>query len=584
MKLKAEFLCLFLIFISLGVYYPTMFAPLNSLDDYLMVDQLLNQNTFSLRRHFAPGGTYDYFRPLITLTFELDKYVGGLEESFMHLVNILLHTLNVILVFLLSRRFARLVGREGDTLPFLAAALFCLHPINTEAINWIAGRSDLLAGTFVLISLIFLFKALEYRSIVWCVGSVIALFCGFLCKETPLFILPAFFLILVWRPKTPFPAWRGRWVIVLFCLAAVALYFTLRWGAYTNDRGIGHTSKFVAQIVTSVRPAAYSVTANSQGFPFMEAVRVTMKVSGYYATKLFQPLPLTFAIDKVESWYVFPGLALAIILSILVFRLRPVGLFFVMSAFLGSSALLVLFTRLAWTPIAERYMYIPCSFFSIALVFGSADLVERLGWQKIVAGVIPLLLATSAWATVNRNMVWQDNLTLYQDTVQKAPDFGPARNQLAIALYAHHRPEEARIIIESTRVPEGQIASLNDAAILAEKGDCSGARAILLKRLMNPGVLEGRILTMLVKVTMDMAVKISDQSEKRPLYQEIVGWLERLESLTGDPFHLYQMGRVQLILKNRQEAQRCFSKAASRFPSDSIYKSPATKLARDLAL
>ena len=582
MNIKPVFLCLLLVFLSLGVYYPTLFAPYNSLDDQLLTQQLLNQGSFSFARHFAPGGTYDYYRPLVTLTFEIDRYVGGLQESFMHLVNILLHTLNVVLVFMLARRFAVIVGREGNLLPFLSATLFCLHPLNTEAVNWITARTDLLACTFVLTSLLCILKALENRSLVWCAAGAVTLFGGSLCKETALFLLPGIFFLLFWRTKTVRPPWPGRWALPVFCLVALAGYFAMRWGAYTTDRGLSHTAKLVAQMSTIV-PATNATGSGTTTFPLLEAGRVALKVSGFYASKLFQPFPLNFAIDRVNGVFLLPGLLLAGILPLLAVRRRPVGVFFILSALMGSSALLVVFTGLAWTPVAERYMYIPCSLFAVAVVFGSAGLVERLGLQKICFALLPVLFATCAWATVNRNIVWQDNLTLYQDTVRKSPDFGPARNELAQALYAHNRPEEAAALVATARISDGQTSSLNQSAVLTEQGHYHEARTMLRKRLANPGGSEVRILEMLVKATSEMAEKETNKAVAPVLYHEIVGWLERLEQLTHNPFHWYRLGRVHLILKNRQEAGRCFSEAAKRLPDDSIYKKPASRLARDLA-
>jgi tetratricopeptide (TPR) repeat protein len=80
-----------------------------------------------------------------------------------------------------------------------------------------------------------------------------------------------------------------------------------------------------------------------------------------------------------------------------------------------------------------------------------------------------------------------------------------------------------------------------------------------------------------------MAEKTNERETKQRLYRESAGWLERLSVLTRDPFHRYQQGRVYLLLGDRAEAHRCFDEAARRLPDDSIYKAPATKLARKLA-
>jgi hypothetical protein len=95
-RLHVGYIALLLVALSLLVYYPTLSAPFNSLDDVVFTNVLLNQEGFSFFRHFHPVGAPEYYRPLLTLTFELDKFIGGLQEPFMHLMNILLHAVNVV--------------------------------------------------------------------------------------------------------------------------------------------------------------------------------------------------------------------------------------------------------------------------------------------------------------------------------------------------------------------------------------------------------------------------------------------------------------------------------------------------------
>jgi tetratricopeptide (TPR) repeat protein len=558
MKLKAPYLLLLLLFLALGVYYPTLFAPYNSLDDQVMVHRLLNQTEFSLRSHFAPGGTYDYYRPLMTLTHELDKYVGGLQESFMHLLNVLLHALNYLLVF-----------------------LFCLHPLNTEAVNWISARADVLAGTFVFLSLLCLLEGLERHNLAWGVAGALAVLLGALSKETALFLLPGVFLLLCLRRGGPETPWTGRWWLFAGYGAAAAGYFALRWRAFHTDRGIVYTAKVVSQVVAKTTPVPAAPADPS--FPLLDLLRVAVKVSGFYACKLFQPFPLNFAIDRVDNLYLIPGAVVLGALALLVWRRRPIGTLFLVSAALAASALLVVFTRLAWTPLAERYMYVPCGVFAVALVYGCAPWVERLRLERAVPVLLPLLLATGAWASTARNIIWQDNLTLYQDTVRKSPDFAPAKNELAIALYAHGRAEEATELLASLRLPEGQTASLNRAAALAEQEDYQQARQLLLERRKKHDAKEIRVLEMLVRLTSEEAEKTTDDEQRRQYFLNIAGWIEDLMRLSSDPFNWYRLGRVHLALENRVEAQRCFAEAARRLPEGSVYREPAAKLARNLA-
>lgn len=582
MKLRSAYQLLLLILVVLGVYYPSLFAPFNSLDDQLLVNQLLNQQGFSLARHFSPGGIYDYFRPLVTLSFEIDKYVGGLQEPFMHLVNVLVHTLNVVLVYLFAGEFGRFSGRDSSWLPFLSALLFAVHPIHAEAVNWIMGRSDLLAGTFVLAALLALLRCLDERSLPWGGFSALALLLGALCKETALFMLPGACFLLICRPLPGSSPWRLRWVLPGFYGLAVTGYFLLRWGAFKIDRGLGHTAQLVAH-ATGISVSAPAAASASDPFPLLEAIRVILKASGYYAVKLFQPLPLNFAIHRIDPLYIVPGILLLGLLLFMAWRRHLVGWLFLLSASIAVSALFVVFTQLAWSPIAERYMYVPCAPFVVAVVFGMAEQLRRPFHGRLVLGLLPLLVGAAIWATASRNIVWQDNLTLYQDTVDKNPDFAPAINQLAVALRENNRAEEARVLLARNRMPDHDVASLNYAAALWQAGDYAGARADLLGRLENAGDNKIRILEMLIGMTTEHINQVSDERLKRDYYGDILGWLERLRETLPNGFVYYRIGRVHLILGNRDDAQRAFAEAAKLFPPDSIYKGPSEKLARELA-
>lgn len=577
---------LLLILLTLGVYYPTFFAPLNSLDDVRYVENLLNQTDFTFRQHFFPGGDLSYYRPLLTLTFEFDRIVGGLEDMFMHSVNIGIHLCNVLLIYLLAQSYCRLNSLKGEWLPLFAAALFCLHPINTEAVNWIAGRTDLLAGTFVFLGLIFLLKSIETQLLWWGAAAACTIFFGSLCKETALFALPGM-LLLLWRPPLLNSAWRSRWWIVVFFGIATVGYLTLRGQALNYDRGLGHTAEILAQAVVA-SPAATSQVVQQPAFPWFDFFRVIIKVSGYYAVKLLQPLPLNFAIDRVSDLYVVPGIGVLVLMTVLLCRNRPSGRMFLVSFGLATSALLVVITRQAWTPVAERYMYIPAGPMVIGLTITFASLMEKSHHQKLIASFGVLLLFGMIVVTAQRNVIWQDNLTLYEDAVRQSPDFAPAQNQLALALYDHGRVEEAAALIKSIRIPDEELASINQAAMLRETKRYAEARQLLLERLKIAGSttsrMEGQILEMLLAINGDeLNQGTEDDASRRARLHEMLDWLRRLESLTRSPFFMYRQGYVNLMLGNRAEAQKCFAEAFKRFPDDSPYKAPAQKLAKDLA-
>ena len=113
--------------------------------------------------HLAKG----QYRPVRTVTFSLDHFLWKTEPFGYHLTNVLLHVLNVILVYFLLYGLAGPESRKSArflSLPFVTALLFATHPIHTESVNWVKNRSDLLALLFFLVSFLLFIKRTPHTS------------------------------------------------------------------------------------------------------------------------------------------------------------------------------------------------------------------------------------------------------------------------------------------------------------------------------------------------------------------------------------------------------------------------------------
>jgi tetratricopeptide (TPR) repeat protein len=395
-------------------------------------------------------------------------------------------------------------------------------------------------------------------------------------------MVPGACFLLLCQADPHLKSWRGRWLTPVYYSIALLGYFFLRRHAFHVDRGVEFTNKVVNHVVeTATQPALASQPEASTLF---DLVNTLLKASGFYFTKLLQPLPLNFAIHRIESYYIVPGGILLLLLVWLAWRRKLVGWLIIVSASIAVSALFVVLTGLSWTPLAERYMYIPCGVLMVGLVSGSAMGLRKMAMDRLGVIMVPLLIMFSGWVTANRNIVWQDNLTLYQDTVQKSPDFAPAVNELALALKAHNRHEEANQLLSVNQMPVGDNAAINEAVYYWEQGDYPAAREHLVQLLdVAPGHQQTRILEKLVQITTQYLVDIDNDTLKQNGYMDILGWLERITAISTTGFNYYRIGRVNLILGDKNAAQKAFAKAAELFPEDSLYKKPAEKLARDLA-
>jgi protein O-mannosyl-transferase len=175
--------------------------------------------------------THSPFRPLVNASYAVDRAVWGTEPFGFHLTNVALHALVVFLLYRVLRNAfadARLRTTDGaggarpwdGWLAFAGAALFGVHPVMSEAVGYISGRSEVLCGVFFLAAFLWARLAMQGSRIAW-LGAVVCFLVAALSKEVAL-ALPAVILAYDWL-VLPGPAAARRrraWTIFLPCLAA----------------------------------------------------------------------------------------------------------------------------------------------------------------------------------------------------------------------------------------------------------------------------------------------------------------------------------------------------------------------------
>jgi hypothetical protein len=570
-KTRTYLLCLAVI--VLGIYYPSLFSPLNSVDDTGMYQYLLNSDSFSLRDIFLLGGSGSYYRPILLLSFMMDKFVWGLEESFMHLENIVFHLANTLLVYAIARRAIDYFPEPSPVAPFVTALFFAIHPLNTEAVNWISGRTDLLAGFFLLLSMYLMLK----RPLTW-LQSLMAALCmllACLAKETAIFFLPAallfpFFISVTKSEAAPLRSvFSVYWFhIIIFCSAGAA-YFAFRMLAFSKgDLG-------VARVITHV--------GGSESFGLLINARMVLKAAGFYAKKLLIPFPLNFGIIRVSDAYLPLGVLVLVGIAWLISR-RTLHAFFVICAgAVGTSALMIPLLFLTWTPLAERYMYIPSAFFLVGATLAVQGWKQCRKYRLHLTLAVASLTAIALYGTAIRNILWQDNLALFQDTLRKSPDFIPAQNEIANSLKQRGRLAEALIIYETFERKEGlinyQYGLANKAGAFADNGEYDQARKILQDILKDPGKHEVLVLEKMLEI--NKIQLLSGKTTSVAVYGNTVTCLTRLIELTGDPFYSYRLGIVHMQVGEREKALMAFKTVVRTASPTAYYRKPAEKLVRD---
>lgn len=574
MRLKLWHGCALITLAVLAAYYPLLHAGFNSVDDLKTFINIDNSGPFDLFRHFFPDTKRYYYRPITTLTYIVDRELWGLSASFMHLENILLHLANALLVFVITQRIARQYHVAGKEVALLAALLFALHPLATEAVSWISGRTDPLSGVFILLTLWLLLVGIEARQAGAILLSGVTLLAACLTKEVAVFILPGLLWLVIIFPAerlTLLQRVLRRWLALLVPVAAIAIYFGMRHFAIARDTGL--------------KSAIKGVVVHDHGL--LDKARVALKLYGFYFKKLFLPWPLNFGIVEVSGWYVLAGLLLLIALLWCVWRTDLLGAFGLASFFVLSPALLVVYGKMAWTPIAERYLYAPVALFAplAAILFWQWRARQTAGVQRRSNYALLLLFFVFFTTTLHRAWIWQDNLRLYADTVAKSPNFQPARSELASALIQAGRKEEAQEILGAMNRDSASGQFLNDelnmAKLLASRGDFEGARTLLLSKL-DTGRKSYEILQTLLRVNDQRLELLTDSAAQQTILRESLSFLDETQRLRPGAFTLYRIGKVQVALGEKEAALASFRAALAGAPEDAHFRAAATKFIEKL--
>src|SRR5262245_5327551 len=193
--------CVFLIAITWFVFGETVRYDFVNYDDdtYVYANPLINSGlTVPGAIHAFSGSHAGNWHPLTTLSHMLDCQLWGLQAGGHHFINIVLHTIAVVLLFLILRQMTGALWRSA-----FVAAVFAIHPLRVESVAWISERKDVLSAVFFMLTLGLYVRYVRYSSVgrYLAVASSFAL--GLMCKPT-LVTVPLVLLLLDYWPLKRF--------------------------------------------------------------------------------------------------------------------------------------------------------------------------------------------------------------------------------------------------------------------------------------------------------------------------------------------------------------------------------------------
>jgi flagellin-like protein len=364
------------------------------------------------------------FRPVVNVSYAIDRWLWGYRPFGYHLTNITLHAIAVLLLFAWLRRVLSDAGaaRATDAAAFVGAALFAVHPLQSEAVVYVSGRSELMCAVWFLAALLLARDALASRSRA---RGAAAMACGLLSiasKETGL-VLPLVVLAYDWllRPGEDASHHRRLWrvfVPLFVILAAIGAYRVASMSGLSGSAVTAPPLNLLTQAIVIWRYVG--LLAWPSGQSVMHGV--------HRVTSLTDPL----------GWVALAGLAAAVIVAIRLRRSRPLvtlGILWFFAVLAPSSSVIPLREGMA-----EHRVYLASAgiFMAIAAVVSGWLTTREPQPSRTVrraqTGVLGAIIAVLFTLTVWRNQVWADPVALWREATVHAAGMWEPHYALADSL------------------------------------------------------------------------------------------------------------------------------------------------------
>lgn len=450
---KAEvYLIISLLFLAFLAYYPILNSDFTNYDDSSYVTQnnhiKSGLSIQSIKWAFSTFYSYNW-HPLTWVSHMLDVQLFGLNPTWHHLSNLLLHILNTLLVFLL---FETMTGAKWRSL--CLAGLFALHPLHVESVAWVAERKDVLSTFFLLLAMLVYVRYTRIpKGITY--GLFTLLFILGLMAKPMLVTFPFILLLMDYWPL-------GR----------------LHWGISDQVNRLSPKMspsylvlEKVPLLLIAVGSSIVTYSAQRKGGALYAdtsfIVNAGQALVSYvkYGLKMMWPSKLAvfypYNPAATSAWQIVIAMASLLIVSALV--LRAVKRFPYLSAgwlwYLITLLPVIGLVRIGQQSMADRYTYIPLIGLFVVVIWGIEDLARRLRVSRALLAVLMVVtLATCLVLTNQQVRKWRNSETLFRHALAVTTDNWVARRNLGSVLAQQGKLEEALFnYSESLRIfPEHQ--------------------------------------------------------------------------------------------------------------------------------
>jgi tetratricopeptide (TPR) repeat protein len=508
-------------------------------DDAYVTENPLLTSAHGLHDIWFSAHTQSQYFPLVYTTFRFERLLWGLNPFGFHLVNILLHGVNAVLVWVVLRRL-RAPGA------WLAAAIFAVHPVQVETVAWVTELKNIESLLFYLLSLLAWIEFVDapggrhwrYYGLAL-TACLLALF-----AKTTACTLPATMWLVLWVRKQRI-SWLRAAQIVPFLIAGFGMgLITVWWEKHLGN----YDERFGLSL------------------SLLQRVLLAGRALWFYAGKLAWPTGLAFSyphweISVREPLQYVPLAGCAAVAAVLwrwqdrIGRGVLAGIIFFVAALSPLLGFINEYTFF-YSYVADHYQY--TAGIGLIAVFASGvwSWCSRKGCLGPAQGGLLVLLGCLTWHQCG---AYQNRETLWRDTLAKNPDSWMAHHNLGIELFGQGRLDEA-------------LDHYQTAVRLYPKGDReqSDLGTALMEKGLYPEAIEHleaalAINAQLFQAQNNLALTYSRTGQ----YQQAVSHFRKALAIKPDALGvMLNLGRALHRQGELDEAISDYREASARFPSE----------------
>lgn len=398
------FLCVLIILVVIA-YSPAFFNGFTTWDDDLQVTD--NADITSLSFHniktFFSSFYVGMYQPMTTFCFAVIYKMFGLNAVGFHSFSLLLHLINIILVYKLMEKIS-----DKKEIIWGLTLLFSVNPLQTEAVAWVSATSTLLYTMFFLLSLNFYIKHTRTENSNKNYFTSLLLFLMALFSKSAAVTLPLIMLLYdyFYRKKMFTKDLLNK--IPFFALSLLFGIITIIGRAGSHNMDVSEYYSFFDRILFLIYSLMFYII--SAFVPF--------------SLSAFHPYPGKSGVWLPAVYYIMP-IALGVIVILLIkVKKHKREILFGALFFLLCISVMAEFVPFMKVPIVkERYNYLPCiglyfSFFTFLFTYTE----KRMKWKKFFKHAILILAAIFLFLSFARMQTWKNDLTLWNNVIKKYPD------------------------------------------------------------------------------------------------------------------------------------------------------------------